>query len=429
METQQEGLKVSGTSTGRIRHAVKNGQPLLGVTHIATHEWPHLDEIAALTLLTIYGEKAFPGISSGFKLSSVSSYQIRKSYGEDAWYELLSEGILTIGTGGGPLDDHYDDQGEAHKQGSSTGRVAYFLGIENEPEVKHLLRYVDHEDNNGDSHSLTGTSGETARSAQFFMLATAIKTTWRMMRQEKKEKELIGKVEHFMNMIKMHILDQRAFIEETGKILSTIQKIPLPLMTPSSERITTPTLVVTRSNSERASAIIRANSGKDVVAILQIRSNGQFCLFSANKSGEVKISQIDDVVKALRSEIIKWKNKNLPAAERIRNDWQETRKEGYHPGTDELYYFREGGMIFNGSLTQPDVPGLVGENVKKFPFNEEILIDIVTIALEDRYWPKESHVECSSGKCPASDPEKNYRCNFFSMGLYRCYTNRKGMKS
>ncbi len=421
---KKSGIDVTKSSIGQIQEAVRRGAPLLNVTSVATHVWPHLDEIAALVLLTMYGERAFPGISESFELVSLSSYETRRSYGDNAWYPLLSEGILTVGTGGGPLDDHYEG-GRSKKEGSATERVAYFLGIEKEPEIEHLIRYVEYTDNNGDNPNLTGGSGETARSAQNFMLATSIKSTWRMMRQQKREVDFIQKMKEFMETIRLHILDQKSFIGETGKVLSQSTRIPLELM--SSNRITDPVLAVIRSDEERASDIVRSSWGKNTVAAtLQIMSNGQFYLSVATKNGGVPVSQVDDLVKAIRSEIIRWKNRG--GENNIRNDWRETQKEGYHMGTDELYYFRKGSMVFNGSLTQPDVPGLVGENRKKFPLTEKDLVDIVRIALEDQYWPKESRNECSSGKCPAKTPGSNFRCPIYHFGLYRCYQNRNSDK-
>lgn len=424
--TKIKGIDVTRASVTEVKQAIAEGIPILGITHVTTHEWPRLDELASLTLITLYGEKAFPELKKGFSLGCVSAENIRKgNYGDDAWYELLRQGHLTIGTGGGPLDDHFDEDGASKKQGSAVERVAYFLGIEQEPEVRHLLRYINHENNSGDNPSLTGASGETAVSAQMFMLATTIKTAWRMLRQKKDEGKMVERVKGFMAIIQDHILDQKSFIDETGKVLGAMKKIPLKLMTLDSEKTFTPTLVVIKSDSERASSIIRANSGKNVMGIIQIRSNGQFCFFSANKKSGLKPHQLEDVVKALRSEIISWKNKDLHPSKRIKNNWQETRKEGYHEGTEGLYYFSQGGMIFNGSLTQPDVPGLVGNDARKFPLTEKILVDIVTIALEDKYWPEESKEECSSGKCPASIPGNNYRCPIYQFGRYVCYVNRK----
>lgn len=423
METK-EGVNVTEVSLERLKTAVENGEPLIGVHTIATHEFPHLDEAGALTLLTIYGEKRFPGISSGFKLGTVSSYQLRRNYGDDAWYKLLNQGILTSGTGGGPLDDHYDETGNAKKEGSATERVARFLRIENKPELAHLIRYINHEDNNGETSSFTGASGKTGQSARLFMFATQMKTTWRIMREEKKDQDFIQKMKEFMEMIRVQILDQRSFIFETGGVLATMEKVPLKMTPLKGDQI--PKLVVIESDSERAVPIIRNNStpADNIVAILHIKSNGQFYVSCLIKDGRMNHRQMEDVVKAIRARIINWKNQGKKPGERINNSWQETRKGGYHPGTEEIFFFQRGGMIFNGSNTQPDVPGLVGDNRKGFPFNKRGLVLTIMTALEDQWWPEEVSSQCSAGKCPAK--ESDYRCPVYALGMSRCYNNRRG---
>ena len=101
----------------------------------------HVDIVVALLLLREYGESKFPGISKA-KLKFVDSVP-----GEFKPKDLEATGVIAIDTGGGRFD-HHDDETKLAKECSTT-LVAKYLGINQDPALKKLIRFALRDDIEG----------------------------------------------------------------------------------------------------------------------------------------------------------------------------------------------------------------------------------------------------------------------------------------
>jgi hypothetical protein len=103
---------------------------------------PHLDPIAAIYLLSEYGQEKFSGIDQaeiGFwdKSEDPTTSEVK---------ELEAQGALLIDIGNGHFDHHSTAE---DVQETSTSLVAKYLGIENNPELSSLLGYIREDDLEG----------------------------------------------------------------------------------------------------------------------------------------------------------------------------------------------------------------------------------------------------------------------------------------
>ncbi|MBI2458933.1 MAG: hypothetical protein HYV53_00065 [Parcubacteria group bacterium] len=101
---------------------------------------PHLDPIAAVYLLSRYGQEKFSGIDSAEIIFWENSHDPKP---EDI-NKFISEKILTIDIGGGRFDHH-----KSLVKETAASLVAAYLGIENNPELIALLNYIREDDLEG----------------------------------------------------------------------------------------------------------------------------------------------------------------------------------------------------------------------------------------------------------------------------------------
>lgn len=103
---------------------------------IGMHPWFHLDEAFGYLLLVKRGEKKFPGISQATILFDGTGGRNFQGINGD---ELLKEGCVLLGIGGGMFDEH----GGSGKEGECTSSlVAKYLEIDKEPGLLNLLKFV-----------------------------------------------------------------------------------------------------------------------------------------------------------------------------------------------------------------------------------------------------------------------------------------------
>ncbi|MEK7650757.1 MAG: hypothetical protein AAB364_02715 [Patescibacteria group bacterium] len=113
------------------------------VNRIVTHCWPHLDEIVAIWLLWVFGQKLFPGVPE----APVEFWGDGNQPPDGkSWQEHEAEGTLFIGIGGGRFDEHPAD-GSSRKVGECTATlVARHLGLLERRELDMILEHVRKED-------------------------------------------------------------------------------------------------------------------------------------------------------------------------------------------------------------------------------------------------------------------------------------------
>lgn len=383
---------------------IKDRLPIEGIKAILFHPNPHLDEIGSVKLLQKYGEKFFPGISNtaiGWMTQKMLTEYCKGP--EGIFFQMLAQGYLVIGTGDGPFDDH-------NKKGTSCIKlVARYLGIDKNPELQFLLNYVDYEDQNGDKPELLGgPDGYLKKAAQNFLLASQIKTAWRVIDARQSSKEEKGEwrsqnILWFLETIEMNIEDQTMLRKAMSEIQGAIQYKDLSLSSVPEAR-----LAIIHSDNPHAVKAARLSFGKNkVIAILLIQTNGQFQIFSQQKFG----LKIEDAVRVIRINEFEIQGKQIP-------DWAQLGQERLEGS--RIHYHKDMENIYNGSTTQRDTPPLLGKNGL---FQKEDLLGMIMTGLQDRKFQSEFKEGCQKGDCVRR------KCSLYPIGLQRCFNVRNGIGS
>ncbi len=397
------------SSPPNVAKAFSSGTPIEGISQILVHYKPHADELAAIAVLRLYGETRFPGIKKA-SIMLATQARIREDFGDGdtVWVEMVRQGILPVGTGGGPLDDH--DTG-GRKDASALDRVVKFLEIDNLPEIQHLLTYINYEDSNGERGNLVFKQGEGTpelhQAFKQFMFATIIKRTWRVCEED----ESADFARLFVRQFEIQLEDERNLRQAIPEVLGGVEYRNLPHMTTKKSEI--PVLAIIRSDNNYAKDVLLQHNGRpNLVAILQIRSSGNFQLYSVGRR-----SRFDDVARMIRGEIILHKNKTRNRYTALKNDWKTAATDGATEEVPEIFYFRaeNSNMIFNGSLTQEDTPPTIGHF-----FSEAKLLWLVSVGLRDKMFENGREKICRSGSCTA----RNNPCQLYNFGLPRCRSIR-----
>ncbi|MBM3313311.1 hypothetical protein FJY70_01805, partial [candidate division WOR-3 bacterium] len=108
-------------------------------TRILTHERPHLDEIAAIWLLRRFGDSRFPGVSQA-EVSFTTVWKLAESGLSADEYER--NGVLLLGVGGGRFDEHPTLEQGRKADDCATTLVARELGVNDDPTLTKILRFV-----------------------------------------------------------------------------------------------------------------------------------------------------------------------------------------------------------------------------------------------------------------------------------------------
>ena len=96
---------------------------------------PQVDTIAAILLLHVFGKEKFPGIEKG-------RVEIQGILPTADFENLLTQHILALDIGGGPLDHH-------GKNKCTTELVAEYLGVATDPSLQQLLQWTRRDDKEG----------------------------------------------------------------------------------------------------------------------------------------------------------------------------------------------------------------------------------------------------------------------------------------
>lgn len=107
-------------------------------THIVTHARFHLDEVMAILLLQLFGEKKYPGINQAGLVLITRPDAINAE-------EALKTGSVCVGCGGGIYDEH------GHEDNScAAALVATDLNISRDYVVAKMIDYAVHADRTAD---------------------------------------------------------------------------------------------------------------------------------------------------------------------------------------------------------------------------------------------------------------------------------------
>jgi hypothetical protein len=137
---------------------------------------------------------------------------------------------------------------------------------------------------------------------------------------------------------------------------------------------------------------------EDPIVVQFWPENKGFQIFT-NSSGY----KLFDIAGSLRTEILRARKQKIPP------DWQMLKAEGTLPNTEPLYYQKgDYEVLMWGSLTAP--------RMRQMDISSDIVKRIVSIAIDQNYWPKE---------CQKTKECLKYKCEFYPWYLWRCYKKRQ----
>lgn len=342
---------------------------------IWTHHRPHLDEIVAMYMLQRYGTEEFPGINKAIvEFKGRGGQPIDGVWGDD----LLKQGIVCIGVGGGMFDEHPTIQGHGSKKDCSSLLVAKYLGID-DTSLQKILDFSQRCDSTATSHPFDLTALVKAMNAAY--------------------PDDPGKVIAWaMDVIYAKHLDQDQFLYTQDHFFENTQVEEIP--GPNG----TITLMTCKMDNEHASKVAR--------------SNGATIVIQQQKFGNVQIhtdvkAELDlrDICRMIRIEEMEAKGLPVP------KDWKLLEQKGTIKGAEQWYFPEYGSALFNGSTSYPDTPPtqIALETIQK----------IVRIGVNPNAFEPSKAKFCKRKECIAcaQDP-----CTWYELGLLRCRTIRYNQK-
>ena len=335
------------------------------IKKIATHVRPHLDEIVAIWLLSMFGEERYPGAAE-------ATIEYWAGGGETPTGQPASEyeanGYLLVGTGGGRFDEH-GRNGDKGKEGDCAATlVAKDLGIDQDAALAKILKFTLTNDLRGASHP--------------FDLAAMIKSMYQLY-PEDSERVIAWAID----ALNAKYLEQKAFVDAQTTELENAEVLTI---TAGAKEFT---MVVVESDNEHVSKAARSKDGLDAAIVVQKRSRGNVQIYTNKRHG----LQLLDLAQMLRLEEQHLKGRM------VTTDWKVLVAEGKVEGAEEWYYHHEGQMLLNGSLSAPDVPPT---NISLDRIKQAIII-----AVNPRCLPEHC---ADSRQCTFRD------CRWYGLGLHRC---------
>lgn len=340
-------------------------------THIAVHERPHLDEIAAIWSLRRFGREQFPGVDK----ADIVFWRTGGETPEALADVCQSEGILAIGTGWGPFDEHPSPTQAGRSGECAATLVAKALGVDDDPTLEPILRFVLNSDTKGSSNP--------------FDLAALVKTM-----HEQYSDDPMGVMAWAMQALEAKYLEQQQFLVDTANEFHEKARV---------DRVAGPrgqiTMVVVCSDNEKMNKFARSSHGARADIVIQQWPTGNVQIF-VNKRARLTLYDVAQMIRLAEQE---------KKGKVVTSDWKQLAAEGKVEGAEE-WYFHVGLMaLMNGSLTAKGVP----------PTHlslEEIRI-MVKIGVDPSAFEPARASDCQRGKCTASSSNP---CPWHKWGLHRC---------
>lgn len=385
-------------------------KPIAGIYAILTHPSCHLDEFGAIFILqnTDEGKKLFPDIEkAGLGFQTETYLRANNFMGFAGFIKALEMGYLIIGMGGGPFDEHSDREKKVSCVELIKKHIDLFASKESRSIYGQLINFINHEDNNGDNlienlnranpRKLEKVESDMLLRMNLGMLAQNIKKGWEIAQTQDEQIYLSAMV---MRFFKNETEQRKLFVDAVEEYKNSTEKQMIFL--PENHA-----MVVIKSDNPLIIRAVRQQTmlpgGKKLGVTVVYKSNGQFCIYPSNGFDE----KMTDVVKILRQKISLNKNsKGLP--------FEKLGEMGSIREVPELYIDENMKIIMNGSKTDPDVPGLIGNGITV----DEIIGAVIT-AVDESIFDKKFVHHCKQGVCAKKiDPEN--KCFLFCYGLSRC---------
>jgi hypothetical protein len=321
------------------------------------HPNPHHDEHFAWWLLKKFGTREF-----------------LRQYAPD--------GIIKIGVGGGPFDEHPDLNDTRRKEECAATLVAKVLKIDDRFELKRLLGFVLNRDLHGPAY-----------------LDLAFITNL-FRRKFPDNPEIVFR--EISRIFELEYQRQVRICNIAGKEYR--ENADIKDVTIDEEGKTRRIVTITSNLKEDMIAYFRlAERGREAILILK-ESSGHTSIFVNN----IHIAILDDIVGMLRCAVLKQKIAVPPSDSRI------LKKEGKIEGAEEIYYHRSGRAIINGGRSAPNAPRIL--------LSLKIIQQIVRIGVNPNLFEVSRSHDCKKGFCTAS---RSNPCPWYPWRLSRCWKVRK----
>ena len=380
---------------------------------LACHNAPHADDAFSMEEIIVEGTKEF-----------ADQYAVN--------------GVIPLGHGGGPFDDHVGMKQGLPKEKSCSVLVAEALGIDKNPRWMKMLKYINRNDVGGsvDQTDVASLLKQMHRQRPDHQIAhvnwflAAIHAKWydyrngnftikhiaeymkenRTARGETDPDKWLRKGERARKLNRDYFL--RALQEIKVKQAMGEVVVRKFYHDPSGQIVS---IVGIESDNYRMNAALRSDLGMGAGVTVIISSDGQGYVGSNKRLG-IKLNEVMAIVRMTEQA----KQVSLGMIDHVVvTDWDKLRE----PGTiDQIpaWHFdtlMNPHMIYNGNLSSPDTPPT--------SLNLYQLVEAVLIGLDQGMFHPQHKFFCSRGHCEAGK-----RCLFYAAGLDRCrpeaVASRKG---
>lgn len=339
---------------------------------IVTHRMPHIDEIWAILLLRMFGEKVYPGISQaeiefcdpGFQEKTAKAFE--------------EEGILLIGVGGGDLDEHAPMNGVRKKGECAATLVAEALGLSEDPALEKVTDYVAKNDLHGGGGYLS------------------LPHTVKLLYEQNPEDPMVA-INFATQALMAAYFDQLIFLNEARK---EFEKAVIEHIEVGDNTLT---IVTIESDNGLVNKYARSRHGAEAAVVIQKRSSGHMSIFT-NRYHKVNLC---DVVRMIRLLEQRAKGAVLSRGFTLKN-------EGVVVGAEEWYFDKSLRMLTNGGPRATKIPP------SKLPL--KIVRATVKAGLNEDYFPDGRAVICRAGTCTSRETDP---CPLWEFGLPRCIRIQK----
>lgn len=423
--------------------AWNNNIPIEGITIIASHPFWHPDEIFGyfLTKETAQGRKRFIGIENSIPAVVTQTKLLKMKWTGFSGFirAMMEQGVLLIGVGRGPLDEHTDRSAKI----SCLETIVKLLRLEADKSTRvaiHAIReFIAYEDNNGDnllkavvnayksSDKRLGVSAEdqfkklpkevsdVLLMLQAGMFTGTIKKGWETINPAN-ESEFLNVFNTAYNLIAFNynqaILFQDAG-DEYAKQKEQIKERAVPLNSKGDYRL----LIVESDNLLMAKAVWNRNPSDAPVKagmLLIVKKTGvidpdypelvgkQFAIMPSAEYKDV----MQDIYQILQQKVhgAQFDGKLLP--------FQQLGHYGSHRDVPQLYFDENQKIIMNGSRRDFDVPGLVD-----IELSIDMIIEAIQTVCLKRFEKRHMHT-CKQGTCVKT--ANNTHCSQFCFNLAHC---------
>ncbi|HEV8600986.1 MAG TPA: hypothetical protein VGQ87_00075 [Patescibacteria group bacterium] len=282
-------------------------------TAIVTHFFPHWDEIVAIYLLVNFGEKLFPGISKAVIEYIDNPESVNGK-------ELLKEGKIAVGVGGGEFDEH------GRKEIVCAAElVARKLDLFRDPVVKEVIAYTRWADRN------PGVAENE--------LPNLVK---RWHRAKPRNPGFV--IARGFEELDMKFVDSRWFHKVMKGLETSMQRLTFPLLGTNKEV----RFGIIRKNDPNSDSPYAAKAARKVGAqlVFKRQSNGNVAVLTDTRAFE------DDNLRLDLSGVVVLTRKAEMAKRGVTHDLtdEQLKTEKCEP-CPWIYFMRNGQTILNGSDT------------------------------------------------------------------------------